>query len=247
MGVHHGPDQLRYNICSVLQDHPCLIWKETIMQNDFDLLKTFNNLLRKWWLILSLAVLGGLVGLAISYILSPLYQAEAVFHASIDFNKVDIENLNVPTNDPYVFTQYDEDLALQAVQRMLVWKSNAAYDYALTLDPSLEREEFEENSQIKRYHAQWYLRFRHEDPAVAQAVVNYWAELGYKALQIGQESGRVESFVIVDLISEAYLPQVLQYRHRNALVLAGTIIGLVIGVIVVDSKIRFVKLSKSEV
>lgn len=223
-----------------------MTWKETIMHNEFDMLKTFNNLLGKWWLILSLAAFGGLVGVVVSYFLPPLYQAEAIFHASIDFDKVDLENLVVPSNDPYVFTQYDEDLALQAVQRMLVWKSNAAYDYALTLDPALERQEFDKNSQIKRYHAQWYLRFRHEDPEVAQSVVNYWAELGYQALQIGQESGRVEPFIIVDFISEAYLPQIPQYRHRNALVLAGTLIGLVTGLIVIDSQSRFVRLSKLE-
>jgi len=247
VGAYHGLDQLRYNICSVLQNRLCLTWKETIMENDFDLLKTLNNLLRKWWLILSLAVLAGLVGLGISYLLPPMYQAEAVFHASIDFTEINFENLVDSDDKTYEFTQYDEDLAVQVVQRMLFEKMDAAYNFALTLDSGLDRTRFKRDSQIQRYHAQWYLRYRHEDPAVAQSIVNYWAEEGEKALQDAQDSGEAEAFVIVDLVSKACLPETPQYRHRNTLVLAGTVIGLLIGIILVDSRNRFLAFSTSEV
>lgn len=217
------------------------------MQNEFDLLKTLNNLFSKWLMILALAVLVGLVGLAISCILPPMYQAEAVFHASIDFTEINFENLVDSNDQSYEFTQYDEDLAVQVVQRVLLEKMDAAYDYALTLDPGLDSTKFERDSQIQRYHAQWHLRYRHEDPAVAQAIVNYWADEGYQALLDAQESGEAESFVIADLVSKASLPETPLYQHRNTLVLAGTIIGLLAGIILVDSMNRFKTSSQPEV
>ncbi len=217
------------------------------MQNEFSLYKTVHNLFNKWWKILALAALTGIVGLIFSYLLPPLYQAEAIFHASIDFTEINFENLTDGNDKPYEFTQYDEDLAVQVVQRMLLAEMDQAYNYALTLDPTINKKIFERDSQIQRYHAHWYMRYRHEDPTVAQAIVNYWAEEGYQALLDAQESGVAEDFVITDLVSKADLPTIPQYRHRNTLVLAGTVIGLLIGIILVDLKYRFFSTSKSEV
>jgi uncharacterized protein involved in exopolysaccharide biosynthesis len=78
------------------------------------------------------------------------------------------------------------------------------------------------------------LRYRHTDPEIAQSIVNYWADLGWQALQDAQTNGKAESFVIVDLVSKAELPQVDIYLNRNNLILAGTLIGFVAGVVVVD-------------
>ena len=91
----------------------------------------------------------------------------------------------------------------------------------------------------KRQHGEWYLRFRHTDPKIAQNTVNFWAEKGYDALLIGQETGKIETFVIVDLIKKADLPSVPIYRNRGTLVLAGTVIGLLIGVIWIDFSDRY--------
>jgi LPS O-antigen subunit length determinant protein (WzzB/FepE family) len=45
--------------------------------------------------------------------------------------------------------------------------------------------------------------------------------------------------VIVDLVREASLPVKPMYQQRGTLVLAGTLIGLVVGILVVDGKLRF--------
>lgn len=217
------------------------------MQDEFDFYKAFNNLFQNWWKILALAVLAGLIGLVISFILPPMYQAEAIFHASIDFTEINFENLTGPNDTTYRFTQYDEDLALQVVHRMLLSTKDAAYTYALTLDPAMDRETFERNHQIQRYHAQWYLRCRHEHPETAQAIVNFWADQAWQALQNAQESDQAEFFVIVDLVSKASLPEVPQYRNRNTLVFAGTVIGFITGIILVDSGKRFFDAQKVEV
>lgn len=216
------------------------------MRDSFDPVDTFNNLIQCWWVIVLIAVIGGLLGFGFSMIQKPLYQAESTIHASIDFTQINFENMVGEYGHPLVFTQYDEDLALQIVERVLLTKRNDAYAYGRELDSDLDQDTFKRNMQIQRYLARWHLRYRHEDPAVAQAIVNYWTEIGMEALRDAQESGRAESFVMVSLVSLADRPQRPSYYHRNTLALAGTAAGMMLGVVVVDLKFRMQEQPPSE-
>lgn len=209
------------------------------MQDKFDPLETFNTLMKGWWKIVLAAAMGGLLGLAVSFIMPPVYQAEAVFHASIDFTEINFENLVDQNGEPVKFTQYDEDLALQIVQRAVIAEQDKAFAYAVSLDPGIDQRAFERDHQIQRYNAQWFLRYRHPDPEVAQAIVNYWAEDSFERIKHDQASGMAESFVLVDWVSKAPTPQAPTYLNRNTLVLAGTLIGLVAGVVGVDFRGRY--------
>jgi hypothetical protein len=214
------------------------------MQDMFDPISTYKNLLERWWVIVIAAFIGGLLAYGLSFLMPEKYQAEAIFNASIDFTEVNFENLQNENGDPLTFTQYDEDLALQVVQRMLLATKNDAFQYAQSLDPGLDIGTFNNNYQIRRYHALWYLRYRHQDPQIAQSIVNFWAERGWEALQEAQQGGRAEEFVILDLVSFAALPNAAIYQNRNNLILAGTMIGFITGVILVDFTIRYDMKSK---
>lgn len=209
------------------------------MWNMFDPITTYKNLLKRWWIIVLIAIVGGLIAYGISFLKPQKYEAEAVFHASLDFTKINFESMQGAGGGPLTFTQYDEDIALQVVQRMLRATRTQAFEYAQTLDPTLELHTFVRNLQIRRYHAQWYLRYRHTDPAIAQDVVNFWADLGWQTMQIAQNTGRAEEFVILDLVSLADLPQEPIYHNRNMLVLSGTIIGFLIGILIIDLTQRY--------
>ncbi len=210
------------------------------MSEDLKPLPTIKNLFRNWWKIVLIAYLFALIGLVASYLLPAKYQAEAVFSASIDFTQINFENLVTGEEQrPLNFSQYDEDLALQVVNRYLVQDMDSAYTYALTLDPSLTQTAFEKDMQIQRANAFWYLRYRSPNPEVAQKVVNYWANLAFDLLKQAQADGDAESFVIVDLVKEASLPEKPIYQSRGTLVLAGTLIGMILGVLVVDGRLRF--------
>lgn len=211
------------------------------MRDGFDPLKTYNQLLTGWWKIVALAVIGGLIGLGLSFIRPPKYQAEAIFHASIDFTEINYENMVGEYGDPLVWTQFEEDLALQVVKRMLQARMDVAYEYALTQDPTLSKETFKEDYQIERYLGNWFLWYRHEDPQVAQEVVNFWAERGLETLQAAQENGQAESFVILDLVSLADLPSSPIYHQRPKLILAGAAAGFFIGILWVDFAGRFLE------
>lgn len=216
------------------------------MRDVIDPVSSFNNLIKSWWKILSITVLGGLIGLLISFVLPPKYQAEAIFHASIDFTQINYENMVGEYGDPLVWTQFEEDLALQAVERVILKRTKWAFEYAQSLDPDITGEEFQDSTQIQRYLAKWYLRFRHEDPQVAQLIVNFWAEEAVEELKAAQDAGVLESFVIVDLTSLADLPSRAIYHNRNVLVLAGTFTGLFIGIFVVDFSQRYLRRPKME-
>lgn len=209
------------------------------MQDEMDPVITFNNLLRGWWKIVLLAVIGGVVGWVVSFLMPPTYQAEATFHASLDFTQINFENMVGEYGHPLIFTQFDEDIALQVVERVLLAERQAALQYARTLDPTLDGKTFWDNMQIQRYLGRWQLRYRHEDPEIAQAIVNYWASIGMDALLEAQASGRAETFVIISQVSDADLPQTPMYRNRPVLILAGMIVGLLSGIILVDLKSRY--------
>lgn len=216
------------------------------MRDMFDPIKTYQHLLGRWWIIVIAAFVGGLLAFGFSYLKPEKYQAEAVFNASIDFTEINFENLQTDEGNPVTFTQYDEDLALQVVQRMLLGLKKEAFQYAQSLDPTLEIGTFDKNYQIRRYHALWYLRYRHQDPQIAQSIVNFWAERGWEALQEAQQEGRAEEFVILDLVSLAELPQAAIYYNRNNLILAGTMVGFVVGIILVDFSQRYGKKSQKD-
>lgn len=209
------------------------------MAEEFDLVKSFRNLLHNWWKIVLLACISALVGLAISYLMPHKYEAEAIFHASLDFTEINFENLQDGSGNPVIFTQYDEDLALQVVERVLLTEKAEAFSFALTLDPALDLPTFQKDYQIQRYQALWYLRYRHADPVIAQAIVNFWAERAAVMLQNAQANGKAEKFVIVGPVADASLPEEPLYQNKNSLVLAGALFGFVIGVLLVDGKHRF--------
>ncbi len=209
------------------------------MSDMLDPTSSLKNIFRNWWKIALIAYLFSLVGLVASYLLPAKYQAQAIFAASIDFTEINFENLYDGTGDPIEFTQYDEDLALGVVERVLIKDMDSAFTYAQTLDANLTMDEFEQDSQISRHLDKWYLSYRHTSPEVAQMVVNYWANLGFVDLKTAQADGEAETFVIVDLIQEASLPARPTYQMRGTLVLAGALVGIVIGILVVDGKLRF--------
>jgi len=218
--------------------------KDYPMRDVVDPVSSFNNLIQNWWKIIIFAAIGGILGLAMSYVLPPWYEAEAIFSATIDFTEINFKNLKGSVGEPVVWTQYEEDLVLQVVERMLLKVRNDVIRYARTLDPALEIKEYRNSYQIERYLSMWYLRYRHEDPEIAQAIVNFWAEKGYDQLIAAKENDQAESFVIVDLVSIAEKPTSPLYQNRGTLILAGTVIGLLAGIIWVD--FRFRQCSKHE-
>jgi len=212
---------------------------KTSKQEAFTLLTTIQHLLNNWWKIALFAIIFGLLGLGFSYLRPPKYQAEAIFSTSLDYSEINFENLVDEDHQPVTFAQYEVDLALSVVQRSLLKVRDEAMAFAQSLDPSLTDEQFLKDSLIERLHSEWYLRFRHVNPEIAQDVTNYWAELAIQQLEQDQAESILESYVLVDFLSEASLPGTPIYQNRNILMMAGFVIGFIVGIAFVDFQHRY--------
>lgn len=194
----------------------------------------FNRIIRWWWLVFGLAVIGGVTGLVVHRFKPPQYEAQAVFMASIDFNKIDFMHPPAPTPAPYHLTQYDEDVALAVVGGSLQAVIPQVVTFVNEKGLALDSTSLMEHALIERHHAFWYLRFRENDPALVQAVANYWANAAYANLLDWQKNGKVPVFVFFDLVQKADLPQAPKFFNTNAFVLAGSVIGLVAGLVLIS-------------
>ena len=193
--------------------------------SEFVPIENFKRILKFWWLILLLSIAGGITGFIIHRQKPPVYEAKAVFMASIDFNKI---------SPPYTLTQYDEDISLVTVEVVLkqALPSVLAYirDNNLLPDPNILLTQY----VIERKNAYWELRFRYSDPVVAQKIVTFWAQLTFVRLQDWQKSGQMPSYIYFALVQLATLPDHPVYFGTNTMVLAGSLIGLIAGVLVVN-------------
>lgn len=191
------------------------------MDQDFIPLDFLKRALRLWWLVAAAGIFGGLIGLGIHRLRPPLYQSEAVYLAEFDLQQLE----GIP------FSEYDEDLALAAIQaaflevRPQVAKDAQQAGIALDL-PGLAKQ-----ASIERLHAFWMVRFRHTDPLVAQQVVSLWLARGDARLAAYQDSKRIKPYVRFSQVSPADLPSQPLYYGTSALVMAGCLVGLAVGVL----------------
>ncbi len=202
--------------------------------NEFVPAVSLNRILRWWWLVVVFAVAGGVAGLVVHRFQPAQYEAKAVFTASIDFNKIDFMHPPAPTPAPYYLTEADEDLSLAIVEASLHTVIPQVVTFANQQGLALDANSLMAHAIIERDHAFWYLRFRETDPALVQAVTNYWADAGYANLLDWQKNGKVPVYILFDLIQKADLPKAPTFFHTNAFVLAGSVIGLVTGIILIN-------------
>ena len=97
---------------------------------------------------------------------------------------------------------------------------------------------------IERANELWDLRFRSTNPEIAQKIVNFWAQAGYQDLLARQKAGQVPSYVFFDLIQLADLPTSPTYFQTNVFVLAGCLIGIVLGVVITSLRSKPIRNQK---
>ena len=129
--------------------------------------------------------------------------------------------------------QYNEDLSLGAVEGALRSSvvQQALFSSAQAQAISLEAVSFAQAITIERKHSVWEARYRNTDPYIAQTVTNLWMQLGYDLMQSMQASGNMADFVILDPPNYAPLPSEPVAYHLNTLLLAGSMAGLILGVL----------------
>ena len=192
----------------------------------------FNRLIRFWWIVVLCTLAGGAAGFIYSRIKPPVYEARAIFNISIDLKKVPVKQQPIEL--------HDEDIALASLwgtmlsPEVLDYLIEAARKQNITLDWNI----ISKNYTVERKNSIWELRYRNNDPQVAQTVVSLWATEAYEvALQL-QVDQKIPDYVIFTppLIPEP--PDQPVYYGLYRLLLAGGLIGLLIGLLGVEQVAR---------
>jgi len=188
----------------------------------------FNRVMGLWWIVLIATILGGALGFVFHSLHPPVYEATATFFVTIDQNRFPFQGLGEN------IIQYNEDMAVNTTEGALI--STEVRDNVITqvetFGISLNAYNLLKNSTIERKHDIWELRYRSENPADAQTVVNTWAKIGYQAMLSWQETGKAPDFVVFQPPTEAPVPQEPVLYGRNNLMLAGAMIGFIIGILI---------------
>lgn len=195
--------------------------------DEFVPLDHFYRFLRYWWIAVLTTLLGGLFGLAFSYFHTPIYEAQARITANVDLTKV--------TKLP--LERQDEDMALFNVQAAMLDPQtiNNVIQASRQQNIVLDSAKLLKNLTIERKLAFWDLNYRDENPDTAQKVANLWIEEAYKTFLALKDSGRIPSYVILQGVTPADTPQTPIYNQFTWLILAGGIIGLVIGIFIIEA------------
>ena len=204
----------------------------TLEHDEFVPYDFFSSLVRWWWIAVLCAVIGGGAGLLVHRLKPPIYEAQAVFNATIDVNKIDFNHL--PTPAPYQFTQYDEDIALSVVQTALIHVMPQVMAFAQQNGIQVDGPGLQADTTIERENSLWEIRYRNPDPVLAQKVVNYWAQQGFSDLKARRDAGQIQPYVTFDLVQLADVPRNPAYFQTNSFVLSGGLLGLIAGLLVVN-------------
>jgi uncharacterized protein involved in exopolysaccharide biosynthesis len=195
--------------------------------DEFVPLEHFYRFLRYWWIAVLTTLLGGLFGLAFSYFHTPIYEAQARVSANVDLTRVTKLPLEHQEEDLALFNVQVAMLDPQTINNVI----QAASRQNIVLDPT----QLLKNQTIERKLAFWDLHYRDENPSKAQTVANLWIEEAYKTLLVMKDSGKIPSYVIIQGVTPADTPQTPIYYQFTWLILAGGIIGLVSGILIIEA------------
>lgn len=140
---------------------------------EFSPLDAYQRVLSRLWLVVLLAILGGCVGWFIHQLQPPVYEAKAVFTANIDYSQ--IEKL----------TEYEQDQTIGAVLGLM---GSTDVVERVNQEARAQKLPFQElvynqNMFLERRQSLLQLRYRSQDPKVAAAIANLWADAAYQRLK----------------------------------------------------------------
>lgn len=195
--------------------------------DEFSPFEYFNKIISLWWLVALAAFLGGAFGFIFTLFQPPEYEATATYIVTIDLNRFPFQS----TREDLI--QYNEDMAVNSTQNALLSPEirNQVISQLKTMGISITQNDLIAYSTIERKQDVWELRYRSVDPVEAQKIVDTWATLGYQAMLAWQASGKAPDYVTFNPPTMSDSPQEPVLYERNKVILAGVLIGFILGVI----------------
>jgi len=195
--------------------------------NEFSPYEYFNRVIGLWWLVALTTFIGGIFGYIFFHLHPPLYEATATYIVTIDLNRFPIQGVRED------LIQYNEDMALNTTQNALL--SLEVRDQVIAQLNSkgipITNTDLINNNTIERKQDVWELRYRSENPQQAQEIVDTWSKIGYQAMLSWQESGKAPDYITYNSPTVSVTPYEPVLYDRNKIILAGALIGFIVGVI----------------
>ena len=182
-----------------------------------------RRLLRSWWIIAMCMAVFGAAGYLAHTLRQAIFEATARYEVWIDFNYLKTTR---------EFTEYDEDLSINAVGNSYVAPAvvQQVIEEALKQGWMKADNEIFLNYRLERKHSTWELRYKSADPQIAMSMVNFWAQAAYQNLLELQKTEKIPAYVRFSEPTLAVLPVAPVRFGRNNFVLAGVLFGLVVGI-----------------
>jgi len=141
----------------------------------FDSKDMLTRLIRRWpWLLLA-ACGGGVLGLGLSRLLPPLYEAQAVVGVGIDYGRT------LPLDEDVTRLSFDRVrgvlLSDATLRTVMVSAGLAAEGDPAAVNP------FRDTLRLSEVGGGWELAVRHASPETAARVANLWSDASLEALQ----------------------------------------------------------------
>jgi capsular polysaccharide biosynthesis protein len=136
-------------------------------------LDELKHLLRYWWVLVALVIVGGGLGWLVHSLRSPIYEARAAITVNINYDRSG------------ELTDIEEDQAMEAVGRVI-----SSTDVQETLLADLQSSgnpipaaQWDSMHTLERTNALWVLIVHSADPQQAADLANAWADVAYPALE----------------------------------------------------------------
>jgi hypothetical protein len=144
--------------------------------NPFNL---FRRLMRGWWMIVILMILGAVGGMIAGKLLPPVYVAQAEYFVSLN------ETMFAAEHKLEIVGYADRKEPLSAVSSIFYSENvtSAVVAYAEQHDIELPDAPFWRTFRLDRYYTNWILSVRHTDPQIAAGLVNTWLETADRFVQ----------------------------------------------------------------
>jgi uncharacterized protein involved in exopolysaccharide biosynthesis len=138
---------------------------------EFSPRESLERAFRRWWVIVMMTVLGGLVGWAFHFFIPPVYEATSFVTADMDFQTREL-------------TQYEQDYAFNSAEAISMWDdvvNQVVADAKIRAFP-IEPGQLRQQMFIERRQSVFELHIRSHNPQIAAGLANIWAEKFYRAL-----------------------------------------------------------------
>jgi len=142
------------------------------MESDLVLSDLISKVIKKWWVVAALMIIGGLGGMAVTRITKPVYQSTAIITTAVDYayagrlEDYELDHILLAVGDIINSTSVRQAVLINSQEQL----------------PGITNDEIQKNLVAVRKGYDWILTARTSDPESAQVLASAWADNAMVAL-----------------------------------------------------------------